>query len=102
MFLIKKKNKKILSNPRTLNILEISDKLDIIPIINNCESYTTIIDPYSPKCQYPPYKEGFKYWIEKMKDLNLIKHKSLFAKYKQNSNQRILKSYSYKPLRKSI
>lgn len=37
-----------------------------------------------------------------MKDLNLIKHKSLFAKYKQNSNQRILKSYSYKPLRKSI
>lgn len=68
-----KRNKRILS--KTLNILTVSDQLQIIPIINNCESYTTIIDPYSPKCPYPPYKEGYKYWLEDMKEFKLLETK---------------------------
>lgn len=92
------KNKSILKG--ALNILEISDQLDIIPIINNCLQYTTMIDPYSPKCPYPPYKEGFLTWIEDMKDFNIFRHKSLptkFSNSNSNSNssaKRILKSYS--------
>jgi hypothetical protein len=81
-----KRNKKILS--RTTNVLTVSDKLQIIPIINNCESYTTIIDPYSPKCPYPPYKEGYKYWLEDMKDYKLLQTKDDIAINKQSSKSK--------------
>jgi len=81
-----KRNKKILS--RTTNVLTVSDKLQIVPIINNCESYTTIIDPYSPKCPYPPYKEGYKYWLEDMKDYKLLQTKDDTLINKQSSKSK--------------
>jgi len=52
--------------------------MEIIPIIKNCKKYNKDLDVMSPKCPAPPYKQGFKEFIKKLKkDLNKNKYKSL-------------------------
>ncbi len=45
--------------------------LDIIPIINNCSTYVKDINLMSPKCPFPPYKEGFNSFIDNLKKLKI-------------------------------
>lgn len=81
-----KKNKEILKNLSPTEIPKHSHNLDIIPIINNCSFYTSNIDLLNPKCPYPPYKEGYDSFVNKMEKLRLNK--------KYFSSPRILKNYN--------
>lgn len=45
---------------------KISENLDIIPIINNCDYYTRGVSIDSPKCPYPPHQDGFTDFIGKL------------------------------------
>jgi len=45
---------------------KISENLDIIPIINNCDYYTKGVSIDSPKCPYPPHHDGFTDFIGRL------------------------------------
>jgi hypothetical protein len=74
------KNAQILSSlPSGIEInTEDIQKLDIVPIINNCDKYNKQngIGLMSPKCPYPPYKEGFDDFIRKIQELNIQREQS--------------------------
>ncbi len=65
------------------------DKLDIIPIINNCENIKNY-DLFTPKCPFTPYKITFDNLIKKFKkDKQFIKFKSVEDKKIKIKNKNI-------------
>ncbi len=93
------KNAEILSSLRS--VIEINkeyiQKLDIVPIINNCDNYNIQngIGLMSPKCPYPPYKEGFDDFIRKIQEFNTQRQQSIPSTGgmgKILSKKRVLKS----------
>jgi hypothetical protein len=65
-----------------------NNKLDVIPVIKNCDNYTYDIDLMRPNCPAPPYKKTFKKFIENIKKNNKNKkYNSLTLNKNVNKNK---------------
>lgn len=60
------KNRKLMEGKTDFS--NVSNELQIIPIITNCEHLTNVsdINLKEPKCPRPPYKENHKEWIREL------------------------------------
>ena len=63
-----------------------NDRIDVIPIIKNCDHYTDKIDLMRPTCPAPPYKKSFKKFIENIKKIK--KYNSLTLNKNVNKNKK--------------